>query len=276
MSTRARARRIAAVAGERPEDLPVHKCGRYGHKSKRTKKLCRQNVIAGTEACRHHSGRPVVEQKARGLIRLELARWTLDGHDGADLDPRLEILRLISFWKWKANLYSGLLQQAYAAAEAIKASHAAGKLILADPEQESRFKESGEYDGITYEDPALQTARADLERIFTHGGVAALVGHKYDVDRDGRIYAADEGIRALVLLEKEALLQVANTCKLAVQAKVAESRIEMAQMVGVMIQAVILGVLRDKGLPANDAEVHALVVKHIDMVTTPLAIGAAA
>lgn len=261
------------VAGRRPEDLPAHKCGHHRHLNK-AGAWCGQNVVKGTTACRNHAGRTLDEQRARGQIRLELVKWTLDGHDGAGLDPRLEILRLIAFWKWKANFYGQLLGEAYEAANALKAAHEAGALLLADPVTEARYTPDGDYDGEIHEDPRLQTARADLERIFTAGGVTALVGHQYDVDRDGRVYATQEGIRALVQLEQKAHEMVGKFCHLAVQAKVAEHRIEMAQHVGVMIQAVILGVLRDLGVSAMERRVQDLVVFHIDQVTASPALAA--
>lgn len=276
MSTKRTARvAAAAAAAVRPEDLPAHKCGHHGHKSKRTGQPCRQNVVKGTRHCRNHAGRPLDEQRARGAIVLELQQWTLDGHDGADLDPRIEILRLISFWKFKANLYGSLIAQAYEAAERLKKAHAAGAILLEAEQTTTRFDGDGEYAGELHEEPALQVARQDLERIFTTGGVTAFVGYKYDVDRDGRIYPTDEGIRGLVQLEQKAHEMVGKFCHLAVQAKVAETRIELAQQVGVMIQAVILGVLRDLNISATDARVRDLVVAHIDQVTSgPAAIAA--
>lgn len=277
MTPKARTRKlaVAVAAGERPQDLPPHKCGRYGNRSRRTKKLCRAQVVAGTEHCKHHAGKPLEQHKAEGALRVEVSKWTLDGHDGSDIDPRVEILRLISFWRWKTNLYGSLLEEAHAAAKQLQRAHKAGELLLADPESEARFNREGEWDGERPEHPALQVARDQLERIFTHGGVTAFVGHKYDVDRDGRVFAVDEGIRGLVQLEKDAHTMLGKFCHLAVQAKVAEARIELAQTIGVAIQTVILGVLRDLGVSAADTRVHELVVSHIDMVTSgPAAVAA--
>lgn len=216
---------------------------------------CGGQVIEGTKTCRMHAGKPLAQAKAEGAIRLELRQWTLDGHDGSGVDPRSEILRLIAFWKWKTNLYGRLLGEAYTAAERLRQAHQAGGLLVAD--------DPGDGDGS--EHPAVQTARADLDRIFTTGGVAALVGQRYDADRDGRVYAVDEGIRALVKLEGEASDRVAKYCALAVQAKVAEARVELAQQVGAMIASVIVGVLGDLGVAA-DERVMALVAQHMDLV----------
>ncbi|GLY08236.1 hypothetical protein [Actinoplanes sp. NBRC 101535] len=251
---------------QHPEELPKTKCGHYGHRTK-TGALCHGDAVKGTTACRMHAGKKLEQHRAEGQLRIEFSKWTLDGHDGANLDPRIEILRLISFWKWKSNLYGTLLREAYEAAEQLRKAHQAKKILLADEETETRFNDAGDFAGILHEDPALQTARADLERIFTTGGVTAFVGDKYDVDRDGRIFATDEGIRALVQLEQKAHEMVGKFCSLAVQAKVAETRIALAEQVGVMIQAVILGVLRDLGVSATDRRVQDLVVTHIDQAT---------
>lgn len=257
----------------RPEDMPAHKCGHHGHRNKRGE-LCGQNVVRGTDHCRHHAGRPLEEHRALGMIRVEASKWRLDAHDGGSIDPRAEILRLISFWKWRSNFYNQLVQDAYEAAERLRQAHAASGILLADPVTTPRLDPQGEYIGEIPEDPALQTARRDLEQVFAHGGVAALVGNKYDVDRDGRIFAVDEGIRALVRLEAEALERLGKACVMAVQAKVAEHRIQMAEQVGVMIQAVILGVLRDLGVSAMDRKVQDLVVMHIDRVSAVPALAA--
>lgn len=247
-----------------PTALPVYKCGHYGHVNQ-AGNWCGQNRIKGTTACRRHGGKPLEQQIAEGKIRLELAAWTLDGHDGSNLDPRVEILRLIAFWKWKANFYGTLLHKAYEAAEQMRTAHAAQKLLLAEEETENRYHANGDFAGVIHEPPELQVARDQLEQIFVSGGVTALVGHKYDVDRDGRVFPVDEGIRALVQLEQKAHEMVGKFCHLAVQAKVADVKIQLAEQVGLMIQTIITGVLRDVGVD-TDMRVQQLIVTHIDRV----------
>lgn len=260
-SSRKRTAETAAAAAA----MPAHKCGHYGHLNK-AGNLCGQNVVTGTEHCRHHAGRPLDEQRARGQLNIELSKWTLDGHDGQDLDPRTEILRLIAFWKWKANLYGTLLRDAYEAAERLQRAARAEDIVLARPEWED--DPSDPEGGPIPEHPALQTARQDLERIFSQGGVTAFVGHKYDVDRNSRVFAVDEGMRALVQLEKQAHEMLGKFCALAVQAKIADARIKLAEQVGLMIQMVIMGVLRDLDVRATDQRVQELIVSHMDLVAT--------
>lgn len=262
-SRTATSERTRSAAAERPEDLPAHKCGHYGHLSKRTRKPCGQNVDRGTTHCRSHAGVSREKHKAEGLLRLEVSKWTLDGHDGADLDPRIEILRLIAFWKWRVNLYGSLLEKAYAAADALKAAHRGEGIVtisLDDPEWD--VDEKGD---VMLEHPELQTARRNLSDAFRQGGVTALIGHQFDVDRNGRVFAVTEGIRALVTLEERAHTMLAKMCDLAVKAKIAEARIQLAEQVGVMIQAIILGVLRDVGVVA-DSRVQAIIAANIDTV----------
>lgn len=247
-----REQRPKRPAGDPTKDPSKH--AYYGGRNK-DGSPCGGNVVEGTRTCRMHAGKPLDQVKAEGAIRIEVRQWMLDGHDGSRIDPRSEILRLIAFWRWKTNRYGQLIGEAYEAAERLREAHGAGSLLVADDPSEG--------DGT--EHPATQAARADLERIFTTGGVAALVGNRYDADRDGRVYAVDEGIRALVKLEGEASDRVAKYCALAVQAKVAETRIELAQQVGAMIATVIVGVLGDLGVAA-DERVMALVAQHMDLV----------
>ena len=277
MSRRARPKPArVAVAGEHPDDLPTHKCGHFGHISKRTHKLCRGLVVTGTQACRTHAGKALDQHRAEGQLRVEYSKWTLDGHDGSNIDPKVEILRLIAFWKYRCNMYGGLVQKAYEAAERMGLSRRSGErsgdeiVTLNEPQWE--VDENG--DGVLSEHPALQQARQDLETIFRQGGITAFVGNKYDVDSKGRIYAVDEGVRALMTLEKDAHGMLAKFCALAIQAKVAESRIQLAEQVGVMIQAVILGVLRDLSIQADD-RVMDLIAANIDMVSATPALTAA-
>lgn len=253
----------AGVVEMTPEDLQPWQCGHYGNRRK-DGKLCGARVAAGTHHCVRHAGRPKSEHVAMGLLRIDYAKFTLDGHDGSDIVPHQEILRLISFWKAKCNLYGQMQAEASQAARRLQQAHQAGKLLLAEEESETEYLDNGRTI-VHHEDPALQTARQDLERIFAQGEVAAFIGHKYDVDRDGRIFAVDEGIRGLVQLEERAHTMLARMCALAVQAKIADVQIELAKTMGLMIQTVIIGVLRDKGIHI-DQEVSTLVVKHMDAV----------
>lgn len=201
----------------------------------------------------------MIAERAAETLRMRLRRF--DEFDGSDIDYRAEALRMIAFCKHRASEYGRLLADAYEAAERLKEEHEAGKLLIAE--------RAGEPED---ENPQIQTARADLERIFLTGGVTAFVGHKWDADRHGRIYAVEEGVRALVKLEREAIADLRSAIALAKDLKVAEAQIDLAKLVGGMIQAVILGVLRElarRGLVTanvDDATVLELIAHQMDVV----------
>lgn len=222
----------------------------------------------GVGACKWHGGNMRNHHAAADRVTAERAVATLqtrlrrfDEFDGSDIDYRAEALRLIAFWKHRSSEYGRLLADAHEAAERLKEAHEAGELLVAEPDGEPED-----------EDPQRQTARADLERIFLTGGVTAFVGHKWDADRHGRIYAVEEGVRALVKLEREAIADLRSAIALAKDLKVAEAQIDLAKLVGGMIQAVILGVLRElarRGLVTariEDAAVLELIAQQMDVV----------
>jgi hypothetical protein len=222
----------------------------------------------GVGRCRRHGGSTptqviaaerLVAERASATLRMQMRRF--DEFDGSDIDYRAEALRMIAFCKHRASEYGRLLADAYEAAERLKEEHEAGQLLIAERDGEPED-----------ENPRLQTARADLERIFLTGGVTAFVGHKWDADRHGRIYAVEEGVRALVKLEREAISDLRSAIALAKDLKVAEAQIDLAKLVGGMIQAVILGVLRElarRGLVTanvDDATVLELIAHQMDVV----------
>jgi hypothetical protein len=231
----------------------------------------------GVGRCKRHGGatrtqavaaEKVVAERAAATLRMRLRRF--DEFDGSEIDYRAEALRMIAFCKHRASEYGRLLADAYEAAERLKEAHEAGELLIAERDGEPED-----------EDPRRQTARADLERIFLTGGVTAFVGHKWDADRHGRIYAVEEGVRALVKLEREAIADLRSAIALAKDLKVAEAQIDLAKLVGGMIQAVILGVLRElgrRGLVAaqiEDATVLELIAQQMDVVAGRSALVAA-
>ncbi len=222
----------------------------------------------GVGRCKRHGGstqfqavavEKVEAERAAATLRMRMRRF--DEFDGAEIDYRAEALRMIAFCKHRASEYGRLLADAYEAAERLKEAHEAGELLVAEPVGEPED-----------EGPRRQTARADLERIFLTGGVTAFVGHKWDADRDGRIYAVEEGVRALVKLEREALADLRSAIALAKDLKVAEAQIDLAKMVGGMILTIVVGVLGDLGkrglvtARADDTQVLELIAHHMDLV----------
>jgi hypothetical protein len=97
----------------------------------------------------------------------------------------------------------------------------------------------------------VQAARQDLRRIFTTGGVAALIGYKFDADRDGRIYATEEAVRGLAKLEAEERDRCANFAAKAVAAGLAERQVRLAERQGALMASTFRGALDDADVPAE-------------------------
>lgn len=220
----------------------------------------------GIGPCKLHGGstrngivaaEKVVAERAAVQLRAKLKRF--DEFDGSEIDYRAEALRLIAFAKHRVEFFGLLLQQAHDAAERLRQAHEAGALLVDD-----QGALDAEAEGVT-EDPNRQTARQDLERIFGIGGVTAFVGNKWDADRNGRVYAVDEGERALSKLEREAVADLRDAIKLAKDLKVADAQIDLARQVGAQIVEVLKRVLTEYGI-AVDAAAMAVIAKHMDAV----------
>lgn len=211
------------------------KCYEFGHKNK-AGLPCGANVIAGTTGCWRHSGKKRKQAKAEGQVALELRRW---GLNDTAIDPGVVMVRLVSQSAERVALYADLLGQAYEAAERLKSAHDAEDLVVADADS----------DPENPEDPSVQAARHDLRRIFTTGGVAALIGYKFDADRDGRIYATEEAVRGLAKLEAEERDRCASFAAKAVAAGLAERQVRLAEQHGALMAATFRGALDDADVP---------------------------
>lgn len=238
-------------------------CGSHGGRRK-DGQPCGQQAIAGTRRCRMHSGKPRARARAEGAVVVELARW---GLGDTTVDPGEVLLRLVTQSAARVQTYSRLLGEAYEAAERLRLAHAAVERLLADPQPEYVTGRDGEPEEVG-EHPMVAAARLDLERVFTTGGVAALVGFKFDADRHGRVFAVDEGIRGLTRLEAEERDRCASFAAKAVAAGLAERQVRLAEQQGAQMFAVFGRVLERLGLSAGqralvpgalEAEVQALV-----------------
>lgn len=176
---------------------------------------CTQPAVKGTEPpiCRMHgAGAPQV--KARAAIRAELAGWRLDVD--VTVDPGEVLLRLVTQSAARAQHYGRLLEEAYDAAERLKTAHEVEGLIEETAEGED-------------ESASVQVARDDLKRIFTSGGVAALIGNTYGDSKTGGIYATGEAIRGLAKLEAEERDRCAGFATKAIAAGLAERTVRIAE-----------------------------------------------
>jgi hypothetical protein len=199
---------------------------------------CGAQAVAGTDACRVHAGRPLAEQRAKGQVVVELSKW---GISDRTLDPGVTLLQLMTQSFQRAKLYGQLLEEAYDAAE--------------------RLAETSEVHGA--EPPNAGTkadrerAQQDLDRVFTHGGVSALIGSKWSASPGefGSIYQTEEAIRGLVQLEAQERDRAAGMAAKAVAAGLATRQVELAEKQGELVADVIRAVLTQLGHDLADPDV---------------------
>lgn len=210
----------------------------------RSGKPCGNGPVTGATVCKMHGGNaPQVRKKA--IVRRELAEW---GLGDSTIDPGETLLRLVSQSAARADLYSKLLSEAYDAAERLRTAHEAQKV----------FETADDLDG---EPAAMQVARDDLNRIFTSGGVAALVGNTYGDSKTGGIYATGEAIRGLAKLEAEERDRCASMAAKAVAAGLAERTVKLAERQGELIAQVLMAVFDDLDLTDGQREVAPNVIR---------------
>lgn len=200
---------------------------------KRDGMLCDAPAVSGTDLCRMHPGKSLEKHKAQGQVVVELSKW---GITDKTLDPGVTLLQLMTQSFYRAQMYAGLLEEAYEAAERLRGADV-GEL----PES---------VDSRADRDRAAQ----DLQRVFASGGVSALIGHTYSSSEDG-VFAASEAIRGLVTLEAQERDRAAGMAAKAVAAGLATRQVELAERQGALVADVIRAVLRDLGHDLTDPTV---------------------
>lgn len=210
--------------------------GCTGRSKQRDGQPCDAWPVRGTDKCLSHGGKPLEKLKAEGAVRLEVERWALNSQVTL-IDPGVVLLRLVTQSAQRADMLAGLLQDAYDAAERLRAAHEAETLI----EMEDH-SESGELS-------ETQRVREDLHRIFATGGVAALVGNQYASTKDGDVFATGEAIRGLAKLEAEERDRCANFATKAIAAGLAERQVRLAERQGALLVEIIRASV--EGLPAD-------------------------
>lgn len=93
----------------------------------------------------------------------------------------------------------------------------------------------------------------DFPEAFAGAGVRALIGHKYDLTKDGDPVAVEEATRGLVALEAQERDRCAKFAKLAIDAGIEERRVRLAEREVDMMEAVIRRALDGLGLTAEQA-----------------------
>jgi hypothetical protein len=207
--------------GQNPVKAPL--CGSFGHRNSR-KEPCGSFVIRGTTACKRHAGRTLAEHKARGELSLMMRGF---GLGDAGVDPKEFALQLVAQSKARVEMLSEALGRAYDAAERLRDAHLAQRLVEIKGESDEEAT------------AAELVARADLERIFNVGGVAALVGHTYTATQAGGIYATGEAIRGLQKLEAEERDRAATFAFKAVAAGIAQQQVDAYKRMGEQMAAVL-------------------------------------
>lgn len=187
----------------------------------------------GSDVCDSHGGK-APQVKARAAVRAEVIAW---GLGDTTVDPGEVLLRLVSQSAARVEFYGGLLRQAYEAAERLQRAETLPQSDLL----------------------AAETARADLERVLNHGGVAALIGHTYAADKQAGVFATGEAIRGLAQLENAERDRCANFAAKAVAAGLAERQVRLAEKHGAMLAAVLAEVVRGLGSDPTDPQVAAVV-----------------
>jgi hypothetical protein len=206
-----------------------------------TGKPCKSAPILGSTVCRMHGG-SAPQVRAKAAVVAEVQRW---GLGDTAVDPGEVLLRLVSQSAARAERYAQLLQEAYDAAERLKKAHDALELLVTDA------PDYGDEDG-TGEPAALQAARADLDRIFTTGGVAALVGATYSDTSSGSIYATGEAIRGLAQLEAQERDRCATMAAKAIAAGLAERQVRLAERQAEIVIAAVEAALDAARVPVAD------------------------
>lgn len=222
-------------------------------RAKTTGELCKGQAIEGLDRCRMHVGKSGAQARAEGAVVIELRNWGLTGHDEL-ADPGVTLLRLVTQSAQRVELYSSLLAQAYDAAERL---HGATVRDL-DPADDEL---PGHADTGTDRERAL----LDLQRVFTTGGVGALIGVKWGAaGKDGELYQAEEAIRGLVGLEAAERERCAGFAAKAVAAGLAERQVRLAEQQAALVADAIRAVLTDLGHELSDPAVMAVVSTRLE------------
>lgn len=220
---------------------------------------CGRWARPGATCCATHLRNPAAIRNAE--VRAEVMRW---GLGDATTDPGEVLLRLVTQSAARVERYSQLLEQAYDAADRLRAAHEAQELLVDQGHV-------GDVDDDDRETAAIQQARQDLDRIFGVGGVSALVGYTYSATITGSVYASGEAIRGLAKLEAEERDRCASFAAKAVAAGLAERQVRIAERQGQQLMELMLAVLGDPALELSDEKldlVPAVVERHLALVAS--------
>lgn len=224
---------------------------------------CGRYPVKGATVCPNHGGK-APQVAARAAVRAAVMEWGLtDQHE----DPGEILLRLVTQSAARVRRLSALLEEAYEAADRLRAANEAHQLLS----QIDALAPHPDDEDADTEPAAVQVARADLDRIFNLGGVAALVGNTYSTSNSGSLYTTGEAIRGLAKLEAEERDRCAGFAAKAVAAGLAERQVRLAEKQGALIADVLRAVLADPalGLTAEQrAAAPAAIRRHLQLAPT--------
>jgi len=167
---------------------------------------------------------------SKAHIRAELHDW---GITDKKENPEELLLRLMTQSHNRAQLYARLLQEAYEAAEWLAQLDLESEGLVGDVPRD------GNADGSTERQRAID----ELDRIFSTGGVSALIGHTYGAAKDVGVYVTGEAIRGLAKLEAEERDRCANLAAKAIAAGLIKKQTDLANIVGEMLGKAVQAVL---------------------------------
>lgn len=200
---------------------------------------CNARPVRGTDRCKRCCGTTVEKQRAKGRLVLTAREYGFNDEIAEHTDTSEYMLRLTAGSYRQAKMYERLLAEAYDAAERLRdaTSVALGGDEL-PPHTDTRTDR--------------ERALYDLQRVFRDGGVSVLIGAKYAAaGKDGDLYQAEEGIRALVDLwnaERDRAFRFAKECR---SAGLEERLVQLAEAEARLVADAFTEVL---------ADLHALLV----------------
>lgn len=109
-------------------------------------------------------------------------------------------------------------------------------------------------------------SEAELGQAMGASGLKALIGHKFDLTKDGLPVAVEEAIRGLVELEAQERDRCARFAKLAIDAGLEERRVQIEEGQASMVAKILSAALAEVGLADRSDEVLKVVARRLESV----------
>lgn len=205
--------------------------------SKRTGRPCRANVVRGTNTCRTHAGKTSAIHKAEGAAALEIARMEAAfGNVTVHTDPGEALLDVVTITRARVWLLGKRLGDAWRRLELL----------------EAEGQQLGE----------------EAKAAVLAGGELALVGYTFSATAQGELYATAEGVRGLAAMEERERKNLAGFAKAALDAKIAERQVTLAERMGEMVAGCMIACVTALGHDPEDERVVEVMRIALEAVTT--------